>query len=258
MLNSNTRRLAEAAGVAALGAVLAGAVGSAVGVGIPAAVVGGLNGAISGYRRIYGWSCSDGLIAFTLDSTWALPMTSAGLFAHAIGFIKRDSGKRDSGYVAGLSERRNRHVYRRGFMPRKGFATTLGNVISGAGDVEQPRRAKLITDHEDVHVWQARWFGPLYPLLYVGWMALGGAGGVLRWLVDRRRKGDSLFGTVESAAYYLNPFEWWAYSRDGYWPPKGKVVGFGWQRSCCRPLTEAKPGRPSGLAQFVPPGRPVR
>jgi hypothetical protein len=243
MLNSSTRRLAEAAGVAALGAVFAGAVGSAVGVGIPAAVVGGLNGAISGYRRIYGWSCSDGLIAFTLDSTWALPMTSAGLFAHGVGFIKRDSG-----YVAGLSERRK----------RQGFATTLGNVIGGAGNVEQPRRAKLITDHEDVHVWQARWFGPLYPLLYVGWLALGGAVGAVRWLVDRRHKGDSLSGTVESAAYYLNPFEWWAYSRDGCWPPKGKVVGFGWQRPCCRPLTEAKPGRPSGLVKLVQRGRAVR
>lgn len=248
MRAGSTRRLVEAAGAAALGAVFAGVVGSAVGVGIPTAVVGGLNGAISGYRRIYGWSCSDGLIAFTLDSTWALPMTSAGLFANAIGLLKNDSG-----YVPGLSERRNRHVYRRGFMPRRGFAVTLGNVIGGAGDVEQPRRAKLITDHEDVHVWQARWFGPFFPLLYVGWMVLGGVGGVVLWLVDRRRKGDSLFGTVETVAYFLNPFEWWAYSRDGYWPPKGKVVGFGWQRPCCRPLTEAKPGRPSGLAQVVRP-----
>lgn len=257
MLAGSTRRLAEAAGAAALGAVFAGAVGSSVGVGIPGAVVGGLNGALSGYRRIYGWSCSDGLIAFTLDSTWALPMTGAGLFAHAIGLIKKDAG-----YVPGLSERRNRHVYRRGFMPRRGFATTLGNVIGGAGDVEQPRRAKLITDHEDVHVWQARWFGPFYPVLYVGWTVLGGVVGTVCWVVDRRRKGDSLFGTVESVAYYLNPFEWWAYSRDGYWPPKGKVVGFGWQRPCCRPLTEAKPGRPSGHAQFAipdtPPDRPDR
>ncbi len=246
MLAGSTRRLAEAAGAAALGAGFAGAVGTAVGVGAPAAVVGGLNGAISGYRRIYGWSCSHGLIAFVLDSTWALPMTSAGLVANAIGLLKHDSG-----YVPALSERRNRHVYRRGYVPRKGFAITLGNVIGGAGDVAQPRRAKLITDHEDVHVWQARWFGPFYPLLYVGWMVLGGVVGAVRWLIAQRRKGDSLFGTVETAAYFLNPFEWWAYSRDGYWPPKGKVVGFGWQRPCCRPLTEAKPGRPSGLAQVV-------
>lgn len=246
MLADSTRRLIEAAGVAVLGAMFAGAVGSVVGVGIPAAVIGGLNGAISGHRRIYGWSCSDGLIAFTLDSTWALPMTGAGLFANAIGLLKKDSG-----FVPGLSERRNRHVYRKGFMPRKGFAVTLGNVVGGAGDVERPRRAKLITDHEDVHVWQARWFGPFYPVLYVGWTVIGGAVGGARWLIDRRRKGDSLFDTVESAAYFLNPFEWWAYSRDDYWPPKGKVVGFGWQRPCCRPLTEAKPDRPSGLAQVV-------
>jgi hypothetical protein len=45
---------------------------------------------------------------------------------------------------------------------------------------------------------------------------------------------------VESCAYYLNPFEWWAYSRDDYWPPKGKVADLGWKRPCCRPLSQVK------------------
>lgn len=241
----STRRLAEAAGVAALGAMVAGGVGSLVGLAIPAAVVGGLNGAISGWRRIYDWRRVDGVVAFALDSTWALPMTAAALFANTVGMVQRTSG-----YVPELSVRRNRHVYRRGFMPRKGFAVTLGNVIGGAGDVKNPRRVKLITDHEDVHVWQARWFGPLYPTLYVGWTVLGGAVGIVRWVVDRRGKGDRFAATVESAAYYLNPFEWWAYSRDDYWPPAGKVVDFGWSRPCCAPLTVARPQRPSGVAQI--------
>jgi hypothetical protein len=246
MSADSTRRLIEAAGVAALGAVFAGAAGAVIGAAVPAAVIGGLNGAISGWRGIYDWSCSHGLVAFTLDSTWSLPMTGAGLFANTVGLLQRNGG-----YVPELSERSNRHVYRRGFMPRKGFAVTLGNVIGGAADVERPRRAKLITDHEDVHVWQARWFGPFYPMLYVGWMLLGGAAGAVRWVLDRRGKGDRLFATVESAAYFLNPFEWWAYSRDDYWPPSGKLADFGWQRPCCAPFAVARPDRPSGLPERV-------
>lgn len=227
------RRLAEAVGVAAGGAAFAGAVGSAVGAAVPLAVVGGLNGAISGWRGIYEWGCSRGLIAFTLDSTWGLPMTAAGLVANTVGVVHPNAG-----YVPELSERKNRHVHRRGFMPRKGFAITLGNVISGAGDVERPRRARLITDHEDVHCWQARWFGPFFPALYVGWMVAGGVAGAVIWLVARRR--DRFTKVVESSAYFLNPFEWWAYSRDDYWPPTGKVADFGWKRPCCRPLAASR------------------
>ena len=51
-----------------------------------------------------------------------------------------------------LSRRSNRMVFRRGFVPRRGFAITIGNVVSGAGDTSLPRRRRLVTDHEDVHV----------------------------------------------------------------------------------------------------------
>lgn len=227
------RRLLEAVGVAALGGAFAAGVGSVFGLAVPLGAIGAANGAISGWRRIYEWNCSRGLVAFTLDSTWGLPMTAAGLFANAVGMAMPNSG-----YVAELSERRNRHVYRRGFMPRKGFAITLGNVIGGAADIERERRRRLITDHEDVHCWQARWFGPFYPVLYVGWMVLGGAAGMVIWLIARR--SDRFTKVVESSAYFLNPFEWWAYSRDDYWPPSGKVDGLGWKRPCCRPLAVVK------------------
>ncbi len=261
MFADSTRRLIEAAGVAALGAAFAGAAGSMIGATVPAAVIGGLNGAISGWRRVYDWQCSHGLVAFTLDSTWALPVTGAGLVAQLVGLVGPSSG-----YVPELSERNNRHVYRRGFRLRKGFAITVGNVVSQAGDVDRPRRARLVTDHEDVHVWQGRWFGPAYPLLYGGWMVLGGLVGAVRWVVDRRRQGDQLAEVIETAAYYLNPFEWWAYSRDDYWPPGDKVAHFGWRRPCCAPLTVARPGRRSGVAQIriAPAGadrpqpRPIR
>ena len=138
----------------------------------------------------------------------------------------------DAGYSPELSERKNRHVYGRGFQPRKGFAITLGNVVNGAGDVTRARRAKLVTDHEDVHVWQARLFGPTYPVLYLAWMVGRGADGVLVWAT--RRRDQPLAKVVESCAYYLNPFEWWAYSRDGHWPPHGKVDKLGWKRPAVR------------------------
>ena len=83
-------------------------------------------------------------------------------------------------------------------------------------------------------MWQARWFGPFYP-------------GALRRVDARRavpsasscgRRGadPSRFAkVVESCAYYLNPFEWWAYSRDDHWPPSGKVRGLGWRNPIVRP-----------------------
>jgi hypothetical protein len=219
---------ALAAGVA--GAALGGAAGMIVGAPVPAAIVGGLNGAVSGARRIYDWRAPKGVAAFVLDSTWALFSTTGGLAAHAIGAVRGAPG-----YAPALSERRNRHVYARGFQPRRGFAITLGNVVNGAGDTTHPRRARLVTDHEDVHVWQARLLGPAYPALYLGWMVGGGAVGAVGWLLRHR---DQPFGkVVESYAYYLNPFEWWAYSRDDHWPPTGKVTGVGWRRPAVRSFT---------------------
>ncbi|MEM1334110.1 MAG: hypothetical protein AAGG08_11680, partial [Actinomycetota bacterium] len=239
------RRGAQARGAATRGAARARGVwsaGAAVG-GVPpwfggaAAVGAATNGAVSGWRGVYGWGCAPGLIAFVLDSTWSILMTTAGLFALTVA-----SCQHDPGYVDALSSRRHRHVYERGFMPRRGFAITLGNVIGGAGDQQLARRRRLVTDHEDVHCWQARWFGPLYPLLYVGWLAVGAAVGAVWWALGRRDQRP--FAVVETVSYYLNPFEWWAYSRHGYWPPLGKVPDLGWRHPCCRPLADRRHPEP--------------
>jgi hypothetical protein len=209
---------AEAAVLGAAGAVLGGLAGSLAGLAVPAALVGVANGVVAGGRGIYDWRSPKGSLAFALDSTWALPTTAAGLFAHVAAAVRGDAQ-----YAESLSRRRNRHVYGRGFQPRRGFAITLGNVVSGAGDVSRPRRVKLVTDHEDVHVWQARWLGPLYPLAYAGFAAGGAAVGAAASMLGRGR-----FATlVETCGYYLNPLEYWAYSRDGHWPPAGKVPGIG-------------------------------
>ncbi len=221
------RSAAEAVATATAGAALSGLVGALAGVAVPAAVVGGINGAISGWRQIYDWRSTKGVAAFALDSTWALGTTTSGLVAHAVGRLRGDPG-----YADEASRRQNRHVYARGLQLRQGFAVTLGNVVNGAGDLTRARRLRLVTDHEDVHVWQARGFGPLYPVLYLGWMAGGGAAGLLLWVTSRR--DERLGKVVESCAYYLNPFEWWAYSRDDHWPPSGKLDRLGWQRPAVR------------------------
>jgi len=226
--SSDGGNLVEAAAVCVLGGALGAAFGAPFALALPFGVVGATNGAICGWRGVYDWSCSTGLAAFTLDSTWSLPMTAAGLASQAIGVVRGAPG-----YDVSLSRRANRQVFRRGFVPRSGFAITVGNVVSGAGDTSQPGRRRLVTDHEDVHVWQARWFGPLYPLSYGAWMVVGGAVGMVVWAV--RRRSERFTKVVESCAYYLNPFEWWAYSRDDHWPPSGKVRGLGWRKPIVRP-----------------------
>jgi hypothetical protein len=117
---------------------------------------------------------------------------------------------------------------------------TWGNVVNGAGEVDGDdtpavRRRRLVTDHEDIHVWQARTFGPLYPTLYVGWTVFGGAAGAVRWVV---RRDHSLAGSVDAWGYYANPFEWWAYSRDGNWPPRSlrERSALVWRKPMSRPL----------------------
>ena len=224
-----TGRATEALVVGAAGAALGAVAGRRLGLAVPLALVAGANGAASGWRGVYDWSSPRGAAAFVLDSTWAGATTGAGLVANAVGVLRGDSGYHD-----GLSRRKNRHVYSRGLQLRKGFATTFGNVVAGAGDLTRARRAKLVTDHEDVHVWQARLFGPAYPVLYGGWLAGGAAAGAAVWAGVRR--DQPVTKVIESCAYYLNPFEWWAYSRDDHWPPSGLVDRLGWKQPAVRPF----------------------
>lgn len=215
---------------AASGAALAGAAWSVVDLAAVAAVIGGANGAISGARRIYCWRSASGWLAFVSDSTWALITTAGGLFAHATAALQRSSGN----YVVELSRRRNRHVYERGYTLRRGFMLTVGNVVSGAGPAarRQPHRQHVVEHHEHVHVWQARWFGPLFPALYGVWWVVGALAAAVIWAV--RRPPAGMRRVVDSLAYYCNPFEWWAYSREGRWPPPQALARFVWRRPLAR------------------------
>lgn len=134
--------------------------------------------------------------------------------------LRHRAGGADPGFVESLSRRSDRFVFRRGLVLRRGFALTVGTVVTGCGGADgeiTERRARLVTHHEDVHVWQARIFGPLYPILYASWFV----GGVLVAVAQRvtGRTTTTLTDDVDRYAYYRNPFEWHAYTCDDNWPP---------------------------------------
>ena len=209
----------EAVATAIGGAVLGGLAGRTFGAAPLGGAIGGINGAIAGYRGIYDWRSARGRLAFVLDSTWSMVSTGAGLVLLLASKVREASTGRTMEYEPDLSFRRNRFVHRGGVVLRRGFAVTIGNVINGAadrrGELTEGRR-RLVEDHEEVHVWQERIFGPLYPVLYTGWF-LGGV--VMAVLRRGRRNTIRLADDIDNLAYYRNPFEWHAYSRAGEWPP---------------------------------------
>ena len=202
-------RVTEAATVGAAGAVLGAGAGALIGLTGPGAVVAATNGVVAGYRQIYDWRSQKGRVAFILDSSWALATTSAGLVSQLIGYLTR------SPYDESLSRRANRHVFTRGFTVRRNFAVTVGNVVSGAGDTDDERRRSLVADHEEVHIWQSRMMGPLFPVVYLGWMVAMTPFAVVGW-AHRRLSGDrstSLWAAIDKCAYWQNPLERQAYLR---------------------------------------------
>ena len=242
-------RLAESVVVGAAGAAVGRVVGGLIdpSVGWIAAGIGGANGLLSGWRQIYSWRNRDGWLAFVLDSTWGSDhRRRRRCWPTACAVVTRAAHNE-----ASLSTRQNRHVYRRGAQLKPGYTLTVGNVISGAGDVDKPRRRRLITDHEGVHVWQARWFGRIYPVVYA---AVGH-----RWLVGRHRRCGCAAGDQSRSARSSNRSRTTRTRSSGgrtaathHWPPSG-AVGVGWKKPAARPLADVRAERP---APDTPANRP--
>lgn len=195
-------------------------VGNPFGGFIVGAAMGGMNGLISGMTGIYDWSSWKGWAAFASDSTWGLVGTSLGNIVHVINLFYGDAN-----YRSDLSRRQNRHVYEGGFALKSDFAFTQGNVISNAGQGGKGINASFIAQHEELHIWQNRIFGPLFQLTYVVWAVGGFIVGTAVWFTDTDEDWGSL---VETAAYYDNPFEYWAYKNDSNWPPSGANSKLTW------------------------------
>jgi len=221
--------LLAAAGGGAVAYLTIEAVTGSADLGVIAAVPAVLNGAFAGARRIYAWRTVGGWGAFILDSSWALVSTTLGVAVNLVNLVKRNSW-----FAPEFSVRQNRHVFARGFALKRGFANTQGPVISnatcGRGDPIENHR-NLIERHEGLHVWQQRWFGPIHPLVYVVWGLFGAVVGIIYGVVSsrkRRLKKVRIGKLVETAAYYDNPFEYWAYRNDGRWEANGAHTALKW------------------------------
>jgi len=184
------------------------------------AIMGGMNGLVSGIHGIYDWGSAEGWFAFISDSTWGLVGTSLGNIVHILNLFG------DTHYREDLSRRQNRHVYEGGVYLKKDFAFTMGNVISNAGQGGKGINTSFISNHEELHVWQSRIFGPLFQATYVVWAVGGFVVGTIVWFFNT----DQDYGSViETATYYDNPFEYWAYKNDNNnWPPSGANPVIAW------------------------------
>jgi hypothetical protein len=228
-----------------LGGVLGKVIGGAVFM-IVFAVVAGLNGAFSGYYRIYRWDRWTGWVAFVLDSTWAMIGTALAVAIH-IGNIFWP-GKE---YRHDCSLRQNRHIYFGGLRLKGGFAFNQGNVISNADSGRGVVRPAFLKEHEELHIWQNRWFGPLFQLTYVLVGIVGSLVAAVYWLFHREERLASL---VETTTYYDNPFEYWAYVNNRRWPHPEANPALAWPRPAERP-DGADDARLADKAEgCVPPG----
>jgi hypothetical protein len=201
---------------AVLGRPLIGT-GSAAGPGVADTAISDVNLLIQRELGIYNFRDWRGWAAFLLDYTWGFPGTALGYGVQVINAFYPNSN-----YDPALSALVGSHVYRGGIgLP--GFATTLGNVTTHLGT--GPGADDLMINHEEVHVWQSRIFGPLFPTSYVGWAVGGVFVGTGYWLFH---PNQDWFSLVETAAYYDNPWEVWAYANDHNWPPSGANPALLW------------------------------
>jgi hypothetical protein len=156
-------------------------------VAIIGGLIGGTYSAIAFGRGIYGFGFFS-ILGYLLDMTWSLLNTSASLLVWLPAcliaggdFVEPDDNSKRSGTF----------VYKDN--PRGGgyLATTVGTVIGGGW-----------CSHEEVHVWQARIFGPLYLPVYLLSLLLNM---LFRLFTGKTEK-------ISEEAYYRVCFEDWAYS----------------------------------------------
>jgi hypothetical protein len=178
------------------------------GTGAVGAAINDVNLFLRRQLSIYNFRDWRGWAAFLLDYTWGAPGTALGYGLQIVNDFTPNSN-----YDPALSQLAGAHVYRGG-VGLPGFTTTLGNVTTRLGT--GPAADALMAEHEMVHVWQSRIFGPLFPISYAGWMVGGFFAGTGYWLFHPEQNWYSL---VETAAYYDNPWEVMAYANQHNWPP---------------------------------------
>ena len=164
------------------------------------ALVGGVYSIVAFARGIYGWGPLS-ILGYLLDMSWSLPNSAASLLVWlpACAIAGGDFNEPDDN-----SRRSGTFVYQEN--PRGGgyAATTIGTVIAGGW-----------CSHEEMHVWQARLFGPFYLPAYG-----------LSWVLNLLFRLCT--GKVEELAlqaYYRVCFEDWAYAAGS---TSGGDISWGW------------------------------
>lgn len=185
-------------------------------IGLVGALVSGSNGIISGQRQIYHWRSPVGWLAFFADSTWAIIGTAFTVLLLLLSPLSRTAR-----YQREYSQRQNRLIYEGGF-GLGGISQTCGllaritprHLIPAAmGDPETIFRAAV--QHETLHIWQNRLFGPVLYGSYLLWLPFGAVLGCLFGIFVKQ----PLLLSMLDMAYYNNPWETWAWR--WYGPPKG-------------------------------------
>ncbi|MFV8319205.1 PE family protein [Mycobacterium sp. 23] len=166
---------------------------------------------------IYDFSDPRGWAALILDYTWGAPGTALGYGVQIVNEFTPNSN-----YDPALSALAGSHVYRGG-IGLSGYATTFGNVTSNLG--YSPKAADLMLNHEALHVWQNRLFGPLFSASYSAWTTGGTLVANGYWLLHPE---EDLSRVITTIAYYDNPWETWAYRNDHAWPPPGAIPALLW------------------------------
>jgi PE family len=185
--------------------------------GVVNTAINDVNAVVQRELGIYNFRDWRGWAAFLLDYTWGLPGTTLGYGVQLVNAFYPNSD-----YDPAFSALVGSHVYRGGIgLP--GFTTTMGNVTTSLGT--GPGADDVMANHEEVHVWQSRLFGPIFQTSYLGWMTGGLVVGTGYWLFH---PDQNWFSLVETAAYYDNPWEVWAYANDHNWPPPGANPALLW------------------------------
>ncbi|MBX9640894.1 MAG: PE family protein [Mycobacteriaceae bacterium] len=217
-LGAQTSALLQQFGQSVHGAAQAYAAGEAVNSSLLAGSgIERLAGFIARQFAIYDFSDPRGWGAFILDYTWGAPGTALG---YAVQIVNEFTP--NSNYDPALSALAGSHVYRGG-IGLSGYATTFGNVTTSLG--YRPKAEDLMLNHEALHVWQNRLFGPLFSASYYAWTAGGSVVGTGYWMLH---PDEDLPRLIMTAAYYDNPWETWAYRNDHAWPPPGATPALLW------------------------------
>ena len=155
-----------------------------------ASIIGAFTGFMDGGRQIHRAS---GLFPFPLDVTWGLSGSCNATFVHCVNFAAGT-------YVE--STRDDSHQYTSGFRIETNAVFTQGSVMSNY--------RPALFDHELLHCYQSRVWGPLFTVGYLLWMLFALLPGLLVGLVVGVG-GDGL----RLWTYENNPHETLAYVLGG-------------------------------------------